>query len=308
MKEVASTLSVFEFFKLFPDEASAVTFMETELWKNGAVCVFCGSQKTSPRHGRMGHRCKDCRKDFTVRHNTIFENSRKPLRIWLYVMYLVQTSRKGVSSLQLSKEIGVTQKTAWFMLHRIREACSSGDFKLDRVVEVDETYLGGKEKNKHNSKKLKAGRGAVGKQAVIGAKERGGAVRAQVISNTDGATLKGFIHGTVAVGSTVYTDEHKGYHGLGGLFYQHGTVKHSAKEYVNGMAHTNGIESVWALLKRGYHGTYHNWSVKHCQKYVDEFTFRLNQGNCEIDTIDRIKSLCAASVGKRLRYADLVNA
>ena len=146
----------------------------------------------------------------------------------------------------------------------------------------------------------------MGKQAVIGAKQRGGTVKAKVISNTDGSTLKGFVHNTVEVGSTVYTDEHKSYTGLGGLFHKHGTVKHSAKEYVNGMAHTNGIESVWALLKRGYNGVYHNWSTKHCQRYVDEFSFRLNEGACDKHTMERIEALFGGAIGKRLTYNDLI--
>ena len=304
-KKHAKTLSVFDFFKLFPDEGSAVKFVEEQVWENGPVCPHCGSDNTVPRPKRHGHRCKECREDFTVRHGTIFEKSRLPLVKWLYAIYLVQTSRKSISSLQLSKELDVTQKTAWFLLHRVRESCKQGDWKLTSVVEVDETYIGGKERNKHNNKKTRAGRGAVGKQAVIGARQRGGRVKAKAISNTDAETLKGFIHGNVEPGSTVYTDEHGGYRGLHGVLYSHAAIKHSAKEYVNGMIHTNGIESVWAILKRGYTGTFHHFSFKHLQRYVDEFTFRLNEGNVERDTIDRIKSVCAASKGKRLTYKDL---
>lgn len=306
-KKIAVTLSVFDFFNMFPDETSAVRFIEEQVWKNGVKCRKCGSDRTSPRPHRHGHRCKDCGKDFTVREGTIFEESRLPLVKWLYAIYLVQTSRKSISSLQLSKELKLTQKTAWFLLHRIREACKQGDWMLANIVEADETYIGGTERNKHGNKRLKAGRGPVGKQAVIGARERGGGVKAQAISNTDARTLKGFVHEHIEPGSTVYTDDHRGYIGLDGVFYKHGTVKHSAKEYVNGMAHTNGIESVWALLKRGYLGTFHHFSFKHLQRYVDEFTFRLNESNCDIDTIDRIKSVCAASAGKRLTYKSLIS-
>ncbi len=305
-KTHAKTISVFEFFKLFPDEAAAVKFIEEQVWQDGIVCPHCGEiGNSTPRAKRHGHRCKSCRKDFTVRTGTIFEQSRLPLVKWLYAIYLVQTSRKSISSLQLSKELDITQKTAWFLLHRIREACTQGDWKLTNVVEVDETYIGGKERNKHNNKKIRAGRGAVGKQAVIGARERGGNVKAKAITTTDGETLKGFIHENVEPGTTVFTDDHRGYHGLHGVIYNHASVKHSAKEYVNGMIHTNGIESVWALLKRGYTGTFHHFSLKHLQRYVDEFTFRLNEGRCERDTIDRMKSVCAASANKRLTYRDL---
>ncbi len=303
---MANIISVFEFFKMFPDEASAVKFVEEQVWPKGVKCRKCGSSKTSPRPHRHGHRCKSCGMDFTVRTGTIFEESRLPLVKWLYAIYLVQTSRKSISSLQLSKELDVTQKTAWFLLHRIREACKQGEWMLANVVEVDETYLGGKERNKHNNKKLKSGRGPVGKQAVIGARERDGSVKAKAISTTDAETLKGFVHGNIEPGSTIYTDDYRGYLGLHGVLYNHAAVKHSAKEYVNGMIHTNGIESVWAIIKRGYTGTFHHFSMKHCQRYVDEFTFRLNQGNVEVDAIDRIKSVCAASAGKRLNSKELI--
>lgn len=305
-KRRAKTISVFDFFKLFPTEADAVKFVEEQIWPDGPVCPHCGSHRISPKPQRHGHRCKSCRKDFTVRHGTVFEKSRLPLVKWLYAIYLVQTSRKSISSLQLSKELDTTQKTAWFVLHRIREACKQGDWMLSEVVEVDETYIGGKERNKHKNKRIQRGRGPVGKQAVIGARERGGSVKAKAIRSTDAETLKGFIHENVEPGSTVYTDDHRGYIGLHGVLYNHASVKHSAKEYVNGMIHTNGIESVWAVIKRGYTGTFHHFSMKHLQRYVDEFTFRLNEGNVERDTIDRIKSVCAASKGKRLTYRNLV--
>lgn len=306
-KTHAKTIPVFEFFKLFPDEASAVKFVEEQVWPDGVKCRFCGSDKTSPRPHRHGHRCKSCSKDFTVRHGTIFEQSRLLLVKWLYAIYLMQTSRKSISSLQLSREMDVTQKTAWFLLYRIREACKQSDWMLTGVVEVDETCIGGKERNKHDNKKLRSGREPAGRQVVIGAREQGGNVKAKAISNTDAETLKGFIHRNVEPGSTVFTDDHIGCHGLHGVICNHASVKHSAKEYVNGMIHTNGIESVWALLKRGYTGTFHHFSLKHLQRYVDEFTFRLNEGNCSRDTIDRIKSVCVGSADNRLTCKDLAS-
>ena len=311
-KRKAKTISDIEFFKLFPDEASAVKFVEEQIWPDGVKCKFCGSEKTSPRPHRHGHRCKSCGKDFTVRHGTIFGNSRLPLVKWLYAICLVQTARKSISSMELSKKLGITQKSAWFMLHRIREACKQGEWKLKETVEVDETFLGGKKKNQHASKRVAQGGGAIGKQPVIGMRQRGGKVKAIAVENVKAKTLQKAIRESVEKGSTVYTDDFPAYRGIkgNGLWpyeYNHKAVKHSAKEYVNGMIHTNGIESVWALLKRGYTGTFHHFSMKHCQRYVDEFTFRLNEGNCERDTIDRIKSVCAASVDKRLTYEDLVN-
>ena len=307
-KRVAKTLGVVELLTLFSTEDSAVKWLENGRWGARPTCPHCHGKKniSVPASKKYTYWCKPCRKNFTVKTNSVMHSSKLPTRLWAISMYYLMTARKGISSLQLSKELGITQKSAWFVLQRLREGCQQKNFKLSNIVEIDETYIGGKEKNKRSYKQLKAGRGGVGKAAVIGAKQRKGVVKAKVIKNTDSGTLKNFIRNTVEPGSTVFTEEHKGYHNLGVLRYQHGTVKHSAKEYVNGRAHTNGIESVWAVLKRRFHGTYHHWSIKHLQRYVEEFSFRLNEGNCEVDTIDRMASLCTEMGGKQLRYSDLV--
>ena len=301
-----STISTFKLFQMFPDEETARVYLESRLWPKGVTCPTCsGQDRITPRKAGF-HRCNKCQLDFTIRTGTIFERSHIPLHKWLYAMYLLVTARKGISSMQIAKEIGVQQKSAWFMLHRLREACGGELEKLQGVVEVDEAFFGGKEANKHEHKKLNAGRGSVGKTAVVGLRERGGRVIAHPVANTDKEALQGAIMEHVEVGSQLMTDEASGYSGIGGLFFDHDTVAHSAGEYSRGDVNTNSIESVWAVMKRGMYGVYHHASPKHLHRYVDEFTFRLNEGDVKRHTLDRLDSFIDAVDGKRLTYARLI--
>ncbi len=304
-----STISTFELFALFPDAETARTYLEARLWPNGPRCPVCSfGERVTARKGGF-YRCNQCREDFTVRTGTIFERSHIPLHKWIYAMYLLVTARKGISSLQLSKEIGVTQKSAWFMLHRLREACGKDLDKLQGLVEIDETYVGGTEANKHESKKLKAGRGTVGKTAVLGMRERGkgGRTKAVKIESTDAQTVQDVIVQNVEVGTALHTDEAGVYHAMGGLFFEHESVNHSEGEYVRDGVTTNSIESVFAVMKRGLIGVYHHASPKHLGRYVDEFAFRLNDGNVARHTMERLDSFVSRVAGKRLTYKALTH-
>ncbi len=303
-KRRAKTISLFKLMKQYSTQKKAIDYFESLRWGNKVTCSKCGGdEKIKPQKKYGDYWCGTCRSYLNVFTNTPLERSKVDVRKWLLASYLLITSRKGISALQLSKEIDVAYPTAWYMLHRLRLVCGEELEALRGGVEIDETYIGGKEKNKYENKRLKVGGGSGGEHAILGIRARGGRVKAMPIDDTTKRTLHPIIKSNIMAGSMIYTDDNPSYTGA---YRRHKVVNHSAKEYVNGKAHTNGIESVWALLKRGYNGTYHNWSMKHCQQYVNEFVFRLNDGNCERDMQDRLDSLFSRMPGKQITYKELV--
>ena len=298
-------LSLFKFFERFPNEEAARLYFEAQRWGETATCGHCGSTEVTEckNHKPMPYRCKSCRKHFSVRTGTVLAESRLPLQKWLMAMYMMTTARKGISSVQMAKELGVTQKTAWFLAQRIRETwMSNGDNdKMDGTVEVDETYIGGKAKNMHAYQR-KQRKHYSNKQAVVGMIERDGEVRAL---HTDRRRASQHVHTNVQYGATVMTDAASVYKHLGQT-YDHHVVNHSVGEYVRGQAHTNSIESFWALLKRGHYGIYHYMSPKHLHRYVTEFAHRHNTR--KLTTMEFIDTTITKSAGKRLTYAELINA
>ena len=300
-------LSAFQFFEQFPNEQSAIDFLEDERWPDGPICPRCGSDYTRRMKNQNRHMCNGCRKPFSVRTGTIFQNSKVPLRKWLYAMYLIQISRKGVSSIQLGKELGITQKTAWFMLHRIRESMDPGIEKLSGEVEVDEAYVGGAEKNKHAKKNLHKN-WLQGKQIVIGFRERGenGRIVLRPIPSSQQVLIEDEVLFVVEEGSTIYSDEGKGFFNLDN-WYQHSTVSHGRGEYVREEVTTNSIESVWEVVKRAYKGIYHQWSPKHGHRYLNEVAYRLTEGHVNVPIMIRVKRLSQRAFKVTLTYRELTH-
>ena len=297
--------TILDLIKTFPDEQSCINHLESLRWVNGfIVSPFMPSSKVY-KCANNRYRCKETGKYFNVKTSTLFDNSKIELQKWFLAIWLVTSHKKGISSIQLSKDIGVTQKTAWFMLQRIRNCFGfDNDNNLSNEVEVDETYVGGKNKNKHNSKKVEGtqGRSVKDKVPVFGMVERGGKLNAKCVDDVTIRTLTKEIVRYVN-DATVYSDEWLGYNALKRI-YDHQFIKHGAGQYVNGRVHTNIIEGFWSLLKRRIVGIYHFTGVKHLQKYVDEFVFRYNTRNSSEGS--RF-NLLLSNTKNRLTYERLIN-
>ncbi len=312
-KAFRAGISLLDLMDVFPTEESAREWFESIYWPNGRRCGHCGRAQTrAVKSGKpMPYWCTPCRKYFSVKTGTAMADSNIPLRKWALGVYLCLTSLKSVSSMKLHRGLGIGQKAAWFMLHRLREAWADavgGPF--DGPVEVDETYIGGRRRNMSNAKRKElagTGRGPVGKTAVVGAKDRASnQVRAKVIDAPDAATLVPFVEGNAAEGAKVYTDDATAYASLENMFngIRHEAVKHSVAEYVRGQAHTNGIESFWSMLKRAHKGTFHKLSPKHLDRYVQEFAGKHNLR--DRDTFAQMAAVALSLSGRRLKYHDLI--
>jgi transposase-like protein len=300
-KQLPTTL--LEAVTYFSDLDRATEFVSELRWPDGPVCPRCESSEHSYISTRRVWKCKGCKKQYSVKLGTIFEDSPLGLDKWLPAVWLIANSKNGISSHELGRALGVTQKSTWFMLHRIRLAMQTGSFeKFDGEVEVDESWIGGKAKNLPLSKRKQFKKWDQNKTVVGGVAQRGGKVRAVILPNVKTPTLEAHVCDHVAEGATVYTDKARAYKRLPDLGFSHGVVDHMER-YVEGRVHTNCIENFWSLVKRGLNGTYISVQPKHLQRYLDERVFTFNER--ELDDYGRFEVVLRAVAGRRLTWATL---
>ena len=304
-KNFRKGITLMELFRKFPDNKTAEKWFESRIWRNGRVCPLCKETQTRPStHKTQPYRCPQCRRFFSVKVGTVMERSHISYQHWAIATYLFATNLKGVSSMKIHRDLGITQKSAWFLVHRLRESWKTlaGVDSMTGPVEIDEVYLGGKEKNRHADKKQPHSQGGKNKTAVVGIKDRAtNKISAQPVPETTMLRLENFIESKTSKDSVKYTDENPSYNRLS----NHESVRHSVGEYVRGQAHVNGMESFWSMVRRGYDGVYHHISEDHLHRYINEFAGRHNVRS--MDTIEMMGQVAENMIGQRLTYQSPIN-
>lgn len=305
--ELRESLSLIDLFDMFPDDTAAEQWFVKVRWPDGIRCAYCDGDhvNTKAKHPTMPYFCNDCRKYFSPKTNSVMQSSKLGYKKWALAIYLFTSNIKGVSSIQLGRYIGVRQATAWHMGHRIREMYKAEPCKMSGEIEVDETFVGGLEKNKHSKNRLRIGGGTGGKAAVIGLLERGrNQVITQVVPDTEGTTLRSIVYAYTTGDSLVYTDDAYAYRTMR---RDGNSVRHGIGEYVkktDPKVHIQSIESFWSIFKRAFKGTFHKLSPKHLQRYFDEFSGRHNARPYGAEK--KMTRVVRGAIGKRLRYKDLI--